>query len=184
MQLEPAVDHAGRLVRQPSLPYDAMTANGGETGRLVRARALALGGVIFYQPLVAIVNAQRPASELAGSLGANMLSKLNLFIDETSSNLEFIAPPGATSPALYDPSGISLVVRNGVIVVRDIIPGSPADAAHLRPGDEIISLNGLAPATLDFTRELLNGSPGSKIIVVYRRWRITRSATLTLRVLI
>jgi len=184
VQLEPAVDHASRLARQPSLPYDAMTANGGESGRLVRARALALGGVTFFQPLVAIVNAQRPASELAGSLGANMLSKLNLFIDETSSNLEFIAPLGATSPALYDPSGIALVVRHGAIVIRDTIPGSPADAADLRPGDEIISLNGLAPATLDFTRELLNGSPGSKVVVVYRRWRITRSATLTLRVLL
>ncbi len=184
VQLEPAVDHASRLARQASLPYDAMTASGGESGRLVRARGLVLGGVTFYQPLVAIVNAQRPASQLAGAVGAEMLSRLNLFIDELSSNLAFVAPPGVTSPTLFDPSGISLTIKRGAIVVRNTIPRSPADEARLRPGDELISLNGLAPATLDFARELLAGAPGSKVVVVYRRWGITRSTTLTLRVLI
>lgn len=184
LQLEPHADRGGRLSRQASLPYENVSESGNQIGRLVRARALNLGGLTFYQPLIAIVNAQRPASELSGALGAEMLSKLNFFIDESSSNLTFVVPPGATSAPLYEPSGMTLVMRRGAIIVRGTVPGSAADAAHMRPGDEILSVNGLAPATLDFTRELLNGSPGSKVVVVYRRWGLTHSATLTLHVLI
>jgi hypothetical protein len=184
MQLEPVADHAARLERQVTVPFDDTTASGDISGRLARARTLVLGGVTFYQPLVAILNLQRPGSELSGALGAELLSRLNFFLDESSTNVSFVAGPAATSAFLYHPCGVSLVWRHGAIVVKNVIPGSPADAAHLRPNDEILSINGLAPATLDFARQLLDGSPGSKVVVVYRRWGITHSASLVARVLI
>jgi PDZ domain len=183
-QLEPRADHAERLVHQQTIPFEEISDSGSTFGRLVRARSLVLGGVTFYQPLVAVLNLQRPGSELSGALGADMLSRLNFFVDETSSSVSFIAGPAATSAFLYCPSGITLVWRHGAIVIRSVIPNSPADVAHLKSGDEVLSINSLAPASLDFARQLLDGSPGSKVVVVYRRWGITRSVELTLRVLI
>jgi PDZ domain len=183
-QLEPNADHAERLVHQQTVPFEEISDSGSTFGRLGRARSLVLGGVTFYQPLVAVLNLQRPGSQLSGALGADMLSRLNFFIDETSSSVSFVAGPAATSAFLYCPSGITLVWRHGAIVIRSVIPDSPADVAHLKSGDEVLSINSLAPATLDFARQLLDGSPGSKVVVVYRRWGITRSAELTLRVLI
>jgi hypothetical protein len=183
MQIEPDVEGASRLSRQ-SLPLDDVTVAGTLNGRLARAHALTLGGVIFYQPLVAIVDAQRPGSELAGSLGARLLSRLDMLIDESASDAKFVAGPGATAAQLYDPSGLLLVMHRGSITIRNVVPFSPADIARLRPGDEIISINGLAPATLDFAKDLLSASPGSKVTVVYRRWHLAHAATLTMRVLI
>jgi hypothetical protein len=182
--LEPDADHAAHLVREPSLPYEDITAAGSLFGRLVRAKTFTIGGVTFYQPLVGVVDSQRPGSELSGALGANILSRLDLFIDEPGSSMSFVAGPGTTSARLYDPSGLQLALRHNTIVVRSVVPGSPADAAHLHPNDEVLSINGLAPATLEFARTLLDGSPGTKVQVVYRRFGFTRSATLALRVLI
>ena len=184
ISLEPDADRAAHLARQPSLPYDVIAPAGTTSGRLVRAKAFALGGVTFYQPLIVIVNAERPGSELAGALGADMLSRLDLFVDQSASTVSFVAGPGTTSARLYDPSGILLQTRRDQIVIRAIVPGSPADAMRLRPGDQILSINGLAPATLEFARTLLDGNPGSKVLIVYRRWDLTRTATLQLRVLI
>ncbi len=186
VRLEPGSDIASRLARERWIPYAEETPYGGAmTGRLVRARSMSLGGLLFYQPLVALVGAQEsPASGLAGALGSGLLSRLIVTLNETQGSATFVAPPGATSAQLFDPSGLVLAMRRGAIVVNRIVPGSGAAEAHLRPGDEILSINGLAPATLDFARELLDGSPGTKVRVEFRRFGMAHSATFALRVLI
>lgn len=183
VSLEPNADHAAHLGRQSSLPYEETTMTGTLYGRLVRANSFTLGGVAFAQPLVDIVNAQRPGSVLSGALGASTISRLDLLIDVPGSTLAFQAGQGMTSARLYDPSGMQLALRRGAIVVSGVVPGSPA-ADRLRPGDAIVSINGLVPASLEFARSLLDGSPETKVQVVYRRYGITRSATLVLKVLI
>ena len=168
-----------------SLPYQEATAQGNVFGLLVRAHSLAIGSLNFSQPLVALLGTtQGGASELAGAFGAMMLSRLSLLIDETSSTAAIVAPPGSTDALLYDPSGITLEMRRETIMVRAVVPGAPADLAHIRPGDEIVSIDGLAPATLDFARQLLDGKPGQKVQIAYRRWHLVHTATLTLHVII
>ncbi len=187
MRLDASSDHASRYSRiEPSLPYSEATLYGNSTGKLVRARTLVLGKLTFNQPLVALLGTRpgHPQSELSGVLGATMLSRLNVLIDESGAVVWVAAPPGATLAPLYDPSGVSVVMRRDAIVIGAVVPGTRADAAHLRPGDEIVSINGLAPATLDFARQLLDGSPGTKVTIVYRRWHIAHSVTLTRRVVI
>jgi hypothetical protein len=186
VRLEPGSDIASRLARERWIPYTEETPNAGTmTGRLVRARSMSLGGLLFYQPLVALVGAQEsPASGLAGALGSGLLSRLIVTLNEAQGSATFVAPPGATRPQLFDPSGLVLAMRRDAIVVERVLPGSGAAEAHLRPGDDILSINGLAPATLDFARELLDGSPGTKVRVVFRRFGILHTATFVLRVLI
>jgi len=187
MQLEPSADHASRYERaEHSLPFQESTPTDEVTGLLVRAHALTVGPLTFNQPLVALLDVHRnvASTELAGALGASMLSRVSVLIDEPSGSATIVAPAGATSAQLYDPSGITLMMRRGTIVVRDVVVGTPADQAHIRPGDELISINSLVPATLEFARQLLDGNPGQKVVVAFRRWHITHSATLTLHVII
>ena len=113
-----------------------------------------------------------------------MLSRLNVSIDELGGTVTMVASQAATAARLYDPSGITLEMRNGTIVVHTVVPGTPADIAHVREGDEIVTINGLAPATLDFARQLLDGSPGTKVFITYRRWHLIHRVTLPLHVII
>ncbi len=186
MQLAPSADHASRYDSERSLPFLEATPTDEVSGVLVRAHALTVGSLTFNQPLLVLLDVHRaaPAAELAGALGAMLLSRVGVFIDELAGNAAIVAPAGATAARLYDPSGITLLMRRGTIVVRGVAPGTPADLAHIRPGDELVSINGLVPATLEFARELLDGSPGTKVVVAFRRWHITHSATLTLHVII
>lgn len=185
LQLDPTADRTRALSDQNSLPFYAATITGQIYGRLVRARSLAIGGASFEEPLVAIVGMQEhPASQISGSLGAAILSNLNLFIDESAGSFAFVAPAVALAPPSFDPSGITLVMRGSDIVVRTVVSGSPGDSAHIRTGDVILSIDGLVPATLDFARSLLDGNPGTKIAIAYRRWGRRHVAALTLRTLI
>ena len=183
--LEPSRGRMAMLGRnEHSIPYQDVSIAGANGGLLVRARTLNVGGLTFNQPLVALLDRGRfGGNDITGSLGATLLSGVNLTIDEPSSTATIVAPPGATLARFYEPSGIGLEMRHGTILVRNVVPGTPADE-HLRPGDEIVSINGLAPATLDFARSLLDGNPGTKASIVYRRWHMTHSVILTLHVIV
>jgi hypothetical protein len=179
---------AGRTEHgQHSIPFQDSKIPGGDYGGvLVRARSLTLGSLTFNQPLVAwlSIRLNQPKSELAGVLGAMTLTRLSVSIDELAGNVTIVASQGATAARLYEPSGIALKMRNGAIVVHSVVPGTPADVAHMRAGDEIVTINGLAPATLDFARQLLEGNPGTKIAIAYRRWHLIHHVTLPLHVII
>ncbi len=187
MQANPSSVIAGRYAHaEHLLPFQEPTLGGDVSGQLVRAHALTLGALTFSQPLLVLLDmaSDHPRSELVGSLGATMLTRLSVLIDESAGNAAIFAPPGSTSALLYDPSGITLIARHGAILIRGVVPGTPADAAHLRQGDEILSINGLAPTSLDYAQQLLDGSPGTHVVLSYRRWHAVRSATITLHVII
>jgi hypothetical protein len=187
VQLDPGSDLARRYARvQPSIPFQSATASSNTNGKMIRVHSLQLGSLTFNQPLLALLAlpTDLPRNQIPGALGSLMLAKLSLLINEPAANATVAATPGATLAPIYDPSGLTLIARRGAIVVHSVVPGTAADAAHLRAGDEIVSINGLAPATLEFARQLLDGSPGQHIVVVYRRWHTDHAATLTLHVII
>lgn len=178
---------AGSAHGRHSIPFrDARILGGDYSGVIERGRSLTLGSLTFNQPLVAWLSTRlnQPKSEPAGVLGAMTLTRLSVSIDELAGNVTIVASQGATAARIYDPSGIALEMRNGVIVVHSVVPGTPADVAHMREGDEIVTINGLAPATLDFARQLLDGNPGAKITIAYRRWHLIHHVTLPLHVII
>lgn len=57
-----------------------------------------------------------------------------------------------------------------VVVVSDVQSGSPAEAAGLRPGDQLVRVNNLAVSSaLDIERGLLDLRPGQRADVLVRR---------------
>ncbi len=64
-------------------------------------------------------------------------------------------------------------IRNGpsrAVVVSEVQPASPAEAAGFRPGDHVVRVGDLNVTTpLDIERGLLDVGPGQKVQVVIRR---------------
>lgn len=71
---------------------------------------------------------------------------------------------------------------NGVVDVRQVVEGFPADLAGIRPGDEILQIDGRSTTgmPLQAAVELLRGPQGSPVTVVIRGItdNTTRSVTL------
>jgi len=74
-------------------------------------------------------------------------------------------------------------------VIMDIMPGSAAEQAGLRPGDIVTALDGQISSIQDFQGKIGNSEPGTSFSVTYRRFNKStgkmeeRKATLQTRAL-
>ena len=68
----------------------------------------------------------------------------------------------------------------GIIVVDRVFPNTPADEAGVREGDRIMSVNDTSTADLTLTKvsDLLRGTPGTQVSVVYSRPAVTEPIKL------
>ena len=57
--------------------------------------------------------------------------------------------------------GIRYTVRDGTAVVHEVLPGTPAAAISLRPGDHMVSIDGAPIRTDSDVQRLYEMSPGS-----------------------
>jgi len=79
--------------------------------------------------------------------------------------------------------GIQVEVRSGKIVVIEPMPGTPADRAGIRRGDEITSIDGHPVAgttAMDAVVDRLRGKPHTRVALVLNRPRENRRLALTL----
>jgi Do/DeqQ family serine protease len=77
------------------------------------------------------------------------------------------------NPATAQELGLPFDSRG--VVVRDVVPGSPADDMGLRPGDIILSLNGRDTVDAETFASVANARPQAWQIVLQRRGRVFRS---------
>ena len=68
----------------------------------------------------------------------------------------------------------------GIIVVDRVFPNTPAEEAGVREGDRIMSVNDTATAELTLSKvsDLLRGTPGTQVSVVYARPAVTEPIKL------
>lgn len=65
------------------------------------------------------------------------------------------------------PAGVADATESGVLV-KAVLPGSPADLAHLKPGDRIVRLNETPVNTpAEMRRVLLSLEPGQSVSMMY-----------------
>jgi S1-C subfamily serine protease len=66
--------------------------------------------------------------------------------------------------------GIRYVFRDGVAVVDSVLPGTPAEAISLRPGDHVLRIDG-APirAASDLQERIYGSRPGAQPSLVIER---------------
>ena len=92
-------------------------------------------------------------------------------LDDPYAYLELPGEPALPAADAPLPQGLFLDRREGRAVVVAALPGSPAAAAGLRPGDVLVSVDtALINANrLQTAARLLAGSPGSRVTVRVRR---------------
>jgi carboxyl-terminal processing protease len=97
-----------------------------------------------------------------------------------------LVPPGtaATEFDRPDPGGLGLLLatRDDLVRVLGVLPGSAAHRAGLQHGDVVLALDErpVEANRRDELRRLLDGAPGTKVTVSFRRPGITPLANVTL----
>lgn len=81
--------------------------------------------------------------------------------------------------------GIGVLLSGGgsqPLRIDEVIPGSAADAAHLRPGDLIVGVNGknISGMTLDQVRPLIVGDEGTQVTITIQRPGVEKPFDVTL----
>jgi carboxyl-terminal processing protease len=82
----------------------------------------------------------------------------------------------------YEGIGIEFIIQNKILTVVSAIAGSPSDALGLRPGDQIIKIEGKSAygITEQEVQKRLKGPKGTKVTVTIRRPMIEEPIDITI----
>lgn len=153
--------------------------NGTITGVNGRVKKAEMGRFSFKKPLVSYPDSSSVSgltlnSQRHGSLGNDILRRFSVIFDFKGSSLYLKPNKWFKSPFSYNRSGMDVEKLSPsipIFSIFNIIPGSPADLAGLKPGDLIESINYL-PAfnlTLDDINNILYGDGGNTILIRVNR---------------
>jgi carboxyl-terminal processing protease len=87
----------------------------------------------------------------------------------------------------FDRAGMWINQSNAGYKIIDVTKGAPADAAGLKPGDEIVAVNGKAAASIplyEMRRQLRDDAPGTIVDFSVRHGDARKEIAVTLRDLI
>ena len=130
-----------------------------------------------------------PEASFEGTLGFAALKRLDIIVD-AKNNLAYLRPK-KSPPTPYDHNRLGAVfappTKQSAELVGHVIPGSPAFAAGLRDGDELLKIGALDctrwrtdPAVLPLTR-FWNSPAGTRLDLTVSRGGKTFETTATLR---
>jgi hypothetical protein len=151
------------------------------SGEIGRSASFSLGTFGLDRPLVGVFETQSHA--VTGYVGNGFLDNFSVLFDEPAGQLVLTAVSDA-SRSTYDRSGAWLIVRGGAIMVKSVLPDSPAAKLELQPGDRIVAVNGQAATDLDVARALLAGAPGTTVTLTYEHGGRQHSGSLELKTLL
>jgi hypothetical protein len=146
---------------------------GGPTrGLVARGRELRLGDISVASPVIELARAKRGsfASDfVAGNVGYGVLHRFDVTFDYAGQRLWLEPNRHYGEPDVYDRAGawVNLAAGGDAFEIVEVVPGGPAEAAGLRAGDRITSVDGRAPRDVGVSglRELLRGPPGTRVEV-------------------
>jgi predicted aspartyl protease len=132
------------LEAPPVMVGRARTASGDYAVSESRLRgAVHVGSIAIESPKLRFVDLP------IGNLGSDLLRALVVTVDRKNARVRLLSS-GRTLEASERPRLGILIPgpKNGRLPVERVVPGSPAEIAGLRAGDEIVSLNGHEVATM------------------------------------
>jgi predicted aspartyl protease len=142
-------------------------ASGAAESWEVKMPALTVFGVPVTSSVWDVLD--RPSSEANsdGTIGYQFLKNFNITIDYDRRYVWLENYNGVTGNEAVGETGISAMysASHKAVVIMRISPGSPADVAGIKEGDQILAVDGLdmSRQNLRQMREVLEGGVGSKL---------------------
>ncbi len=105
---------------------------------------------------------------MGGLIGNDILRRFNVIINYAKSDI-YITPNSHFGDSFdYSYSGVELYLIDGMIVVGDVAKDSPAEAAGLKEGDQVLAVNRNFSQNLNQYKIIMQ-SPNERIKIIYRR---------------
>jgi hypothetical protein len=152
---------------------------GSITGKLARIKSLTLGDYTFHNVVASFPDPNNypdsvADSERNGTLGGEILSRFNVIFDYRHGKLYLKKNHGFNRSFGYNMSGLTIIATGQKLdnfVVSFVRKGSPANKADIRPGDEVVSVNGYEGEDLDMNAiyKIFNYMPNKSVRMVIRR---------------
>jgi hypothetical protein len=104
---------------------------------------------------------------LGGLFGADLLRRFNITLNYPRAEIYLLPNTHFRAPFDYAYTGMEINYIDGLVVVGEVVKGSPADIAGLKVGDEIFAVDNVVGKSFQAIRtSLLNAGNKLKIIVL------------------
>jgi hypothetical protein len=105
---------------------------------------------------------------MGGLIGNDILRRFNVILNYAKSDI-YLTPNSHYSEFFdYSYSGVELYLIDGLILVGDVAEGSPAQAAGLKEGDQVMAVNRNFSQNLNQYKIAMQ-TPNEKVKIIYRR---------------
>lgn len=105
---------------------------------------------------------------MGGLIGNDILRRFNVIINYAKSDIYITPNSHYPEPFDYSYSGVELYFIQGQILIGDVAKGSPAEAAGLKEGDQVLAVNRNFSQNLNQYKIALQ-TPNEKVKIIYRR---------------
>lgn len=105
---------------------------------------------------------------MGGLIGNDILRRFNVILNYGKGDIYIIPNTHFIEPFDYSYSGVELYLMDGLIIVGDVAKGSPAEAAGLKEGDQVMAVNRNFSQNLNQYKISMQ-TPNEKVKIIYRR---------------
>jgi predicted aspartyl protease len=162
---------------------------GATTQRIGRLARIEVAGIAIDAPVTSFSTATSGGDadpNVDGLIGGEILRRFTLTVDYPHERLLLRRNAQFSEPFEYDMSGIYFVAIDAKLDrfrVEQVIPGSPAAAAGIVAGDELVSIDGGAPASLESLRLMLKREGVAHTLVLSRGGKNVQAQLVTRRLI-
>lgn len=105
---------------------------------------------------------------VGGLIGNDLLRRFNLVLNYPNREIHLLPNSHFNDYFDYAYTGLGIYYINGKVMIEDVVPGSPADIAQLKVGDEIVSVGGNLSHNIQIYKNLLQ-APNEEIKMIISR---------------
>ncbi|MGB2704493.1 MAG: aspartyl protease family protein [Chitinophagaceae bacterium] len=117
---------------------------------------------------------------MGGLIGNDILRRFNVILNYARNDI-YITPNTHYGDSFdYSYSGVELYFLQGLIIVGDVAKGSPAEAAGIKEGDEVIAINNNFSQNLNQYKITLQ-APNEKVKLILRRDNLMKEIEFKVR---
>jgi hypothetical protein len=147
----------------------------------VRLHSFQIGKLKIKGPVSRLQTAKDSFNQkLAGNLGQDILNRFIVTVDCKHAVMYLEKTPLWNKPASFNRTGILVDYNHDSDEIKTVFPGSPAEVAGLKPGDRILTINGMKPSD-DPNEPLFKQAVGTVIHLQVQRGETSQAYDITLR---